>query len=98
MKSHDSVGETERYHAYLQNIFDHFQHERPSPSEIVGFQLAVNASNGTAGQSRFISTLLVFEVVLRIPTYPQELSSLHKRLKILHNAYARMTKIMAEAV
>lgn len=72
-ESHNALGEVERYHAYLRNIFDRVQFENQEMQNKVGLALAVKAFNDTAESSGMVPTLLVFGVAPRMPAHPDEL-------------------------
>lgn len=67
---HNALGETERYHAYLQNIFERIKSENPTIDRNTILQLSVKSCNDTAGPSGLVPTFLVFGVVPRMPVHP----------------------------
>lgn len=97
VESHNSLGETERYHAYLRHIFEKARAEHPNLSTEVILQLATKACNDTAGPSGLVPTLLVFGVMPRLPIHPKELPSQKERMETLHQSRIEMAKVIARA-
>lgn len=58
IESHNALGEVERYHAYLRNMFEKVRLEHPTLHLEVVLQPATKASNDTAGPSGLVPTLL----------------------------------------
>lgn len=86
VESHNAIVETERYHAYLRNIYERVRlHHTEMKADII-LALAVKACNNTAGPSEMVPTLLVFGFVPRIPVHPDDLPNQRQRMSALHTA------------
>lgn len=97
VESHNSLGETERYHAFLRNIFERVRHEHPNMNQSLILQVAIKACNDTAGPAGNVPTLLVFGVIPRMPIHPEELPAQRDRMNALHRARNHMTNLMARS-
>lgn len=93
VESHNALGVGERYHAYLRRVYNKVRAENPTLTTNNALQLAVKATNDTAGPSGLVPTLLVFGVLPRLPLLPKDLPDNLERLKAMHGARKEMAKI-----
>lgn len=96
VESHNSLGEEERYHAYLRNIYERVHHEHPDMDPKTILKLANKACNDTAGPSGLVPTLLVFGSIPRMPIHPEDLPNQRARMSALHKARSHMSELMAK--
>lgn len=96
VESHNSLGETERYHAFLRSVYDRARYEHPDMAPAMLLKLVVKACNDTAGPSGLAPTVLVFGVIPRLPIHPEDLPSQRARMAALHKARQRMSEITAK--
>lgn len=97
VESHNSLGETERYHAFLRNVYERVHHEHTDMKPKMLLKLTVKACNDVAGPSGLVPTLLVFGSIPRMPIHPEELPTQRARMTALHKARAQMTDLMAKS-
>lgn len=93
-ESHNAMQETERYHAYLRNLFERAGLEHPDLTAEILLQLAVKACNNTAGRTGMVPALLVFGVVPRMPIHPSELRKQRERIMALHDSRKHMANYL----
>lgn len=93
VESHNEIGVGERYHSYLRRIYNKVIADDPHIDRNLALQLAAKASNDTAGPSGLVPTLLVFDVLPRIPLVPRHLPGHTSRMKALNEACKEMTRI-----
>lgn len=96
VESHNALGEVERYHAYLRNVFERVQSEHTGVAEETLLALTVKACNDTAGPSGMDPALLVFGVIPRMPIHPEELPKQRERMNALHIARQHMNHLTAK--
>lgn len=92
---HNAIGGEERYHAFLRKVYYRFSVSHHVLYPELTLQISIKVVNETAGPQVLASTLLVFEVIPRLPVDVHELPG--QRTRFDEFAYARevMTKIMA---
>lgn len=83
VESHNALGEVERYHEYFQNIFTRVRLNQLQMNKKIALSLADKACNNTEGPSGMVITLLVFEIVPRMPAHQEELPNQRNRMKDL---------------
>lgn len=88
VKSQNSLGEVERYHAYLRHIYEKVRVEHPNMPIGILFQLAVKGSNDTAGPSGLLPALLAIDVMPQFPLHPLELSVQKERIDVLNGGWS----------
>lgn len=86
VESHNSLGVGERYHSFLCHVYNKFRADNATISRQYALQLAVKATNDTAGPSELVPTLLVFGILPRIPLLPKELPQNVNRIKSMYDA------------
>lgn len=88
--------ETERYHAYLRNVFESARLEHADLTAESLLQLAINASNDIAEPAGMVPALLVFEIVPRMPVHANELPKQQERMMALQHLGTHMAKLTNE--
>lgn len=73
IESRNSLGKSERYHAYLRNIFKRVRSEYKKMKVITMLMLAIKAFSNTAGTQGLPHLLLLFRMVPRMPIHPDDL-------------------------
>lgn len=90
-----SLGETERYLAYLRKIIKRVRLDHPTLPDTVTLQLSVKTCNNTTASERFVITLLVSSDMPRMPVHPQKHRNQREQLIMLHTVRGLMTKTTA---
>lgn len=67
LESHNALGVGERYHSYRRRIFDKVRADAPNIKKILTLFITVRICNDTAKIDVLSPTLLVFEIVSRLP-------------------------------
>ena len=73
VEEHNALGEGERYHSYLRQVYDKVKANFPAIEAEYALQIAVKAVNDTAGPKGLVPTLLVFGIVPRTLVSPLDL-------------------------
>lgn len=97
MESHNDLGNGERYHAYLRNVYTKIRDDVPQLEKADVLQLVIKDVNDTAGPAGLVPTLLVFGVLPRLPIYPKDLPEQRSRMRAMQLARSDMSQIMAKA-
>lgn len=97
VESHNALGNGERYHAYLRQVFKKIRDEVTSLDKHDTLRLAIKAVNDTAGPNGLVPTLLVFGVLPRLPIHPRDLPDQRDRMQAMQVARAEMARITARA-
>lgn len=96
VEGHNSLGNGERYHKYLREVYRRVKEETPLADKTMMLRLAVKAVNDTAGPSGLVPTLLVFGVLPRMPLHPKELPNQRERMRLMTVARNEMNKLTAQ--
>ena len=96
VRSHNSLGTGETYHAMLRRIFKKAKMHHPELTKELTLSLSVKAMNDTAGPDGLIPTLLVFGALPRVPGLSSESPTQKERLRALETARSEFRKIIAE--
>lgn len=97
MKSHDSLGEAEKCHAYLRSLFERVLVEHQNVPNKLVLQLAVKACNDKAGPDGLAPVLLDFGIASKMPIHHIGLPKQRVCLKALHDARKQMSRVMAQS-
>ncbi|MDB5910367.1 MAG: polyprotein [Massilia sp.] len=96
IEAHNSIGKVERYHAPLRRAYQIICAEAPSLGPDAALQMAVKATNDTAGPDGIVPTLLVFGAYPRMtedsapsPDIRQRAHAVHKATQELRRLHAR---------
>lgn len=69
---HDALGEVERYYAYRRNSFTRVRFDQQQMNKKIAFSFSIKACKDKAVPSGMVSTLLIFEIVSRMPGHLEE--------------------------
>lgn len=83
VEAHNALGQGERYHSYLRNVFDKVPSETPTLSNEHTLATAVKANNDSSGPDGSVPTLLLFGIMLRLPIRPSSLPDNAARMRAL---------------
>lgn len=81
-----SIGGGERYHQPLRSIFSVVPHDHPQFHPEVALRMCLKAMNDTMGPDALVPTLLVFGLLLTLPTTATPLASQQQRMAVFCKA------------
>lgn len=95
-ESHNSLGADETYHAYLRLVYQKIRKKHPKLEHDVVLSLSGKELNDFAGPLGLVSSLLVFGVMLQLPTsakcdHPSQIA----RFRAACNARGEFEKIVS---
>ncbi|CDF33317.1 unnamed protein product [Chondrus crispus] len=96
VEEHNALGEGERYHAYLRQVYNKFKADFPTIDAEYALQIAIKAVNDTAGPRGLVPTLLVFGIAPRTLVSPLDLPHQKKRMQALVTARNEMARTIAQ--
>ena len=96
VESHNALGEGERYHSFLRQIYRKVCAQFPAASKEYALSLSVKSRNETAGQNGLCPLLLVFGVLPRMLLSMMDLRKQRDRMKALKLARLEMSKQVAK--
>jgi hypothetical protein len=93
VKAHHLIGIVERYYRPLWRAYEIITKELPQVAKQITLQIAVKATNNTAGPNGLVPTLLVFGTFLRISINDTPLTTTIKRGKAIQKAIKEVVEL-----
>ena len=95
VEAHNSVGKVERYHQPLRRAYEILREELPNVSRDAALQMAVKATNDSAGPDGLVPTFLVFGAYPRMTDDSPPSASIAQRAEAIRKATQEVRQINA---